>query len=270
MIDKNDNRLLMVGVVSATYPEEARARVMFEDRDGKTSKKLPVMFTRALDVEVYAMPNVGEEVLCAFLGNGLEEGFILGGYYNDKKKPPRDKQKVKVIKFSTGDYIEYDGYKKLFTIHGDVHITGKVKIDKDTTIHENLRTDINISAGKDIFADRNIKAGVGITAPELAGRNKTLIQDAEKNVSFTPVTSICAGSCVGNCTTTCDSPYEPKDENCDCAGPCNTSCKPCSCDNICRGDCLANCPDVNTEVCNVACPEYCPNCCDKFVNRVGV
>lgn len=269
MIDRNDNRIIMVGEVSAIYPEKARARVIFQDRDNKTSKELPIVYMRAHDIKVYAMPCVGEQVLCTFLGNGLEEGFIVGSYYNDQIEPPRKEAHLKVIEFSTGDYIEYDGHKKLFTIHGDVHITGTVEIDKNTTMHENLRVDRNISAGRDIYSDRNIKAAVGMTAPELAGRNTTLTQDGDKNVIFTPVSSICAGSCVGNCTTTCDSPYEPKDENCDCSGPCNKSCKPepCTCDNVCKGDCLANCPDVNTEICNVNCPEYCADCCDEFAKR---
>lgn len=246
----------MIGEVSATYPDKARARVIFEDRDNKTSKELPIVFMRAYDLEVYAMPNVGEQVVCAFLGNGLEEGFILGGYYNDQIPPPRQDQKVKVIKMSTGDYIEYDGRKKLFTIHGDVHITGKVEIDKDTTMHKNLRVDNNISSGKDVFADRNVKAAVGVTAPELAGKNTALSQDADKNVIFTPVSTVCAGSCVGNCTTTCDSPYEPKDENCDCSGPCNRSCKPSPCDG--------NCADKGPGVCDINSPDYCKECCDKL------
>lgn len=126
---RNDNRLIMIGKVSAIYPEEAKARVIFEDRDQMVSKKLPLVFTRAFGVEIYAMPKIDEEVVCIFLGNGLEEGFILGGYYNKKHVPPRKDERIKIIRFENGDYIQYK--EGVFTIKGDVRIKGRLQVEQD-------------------------------------------------------------------------------------------------------------------------------------------
>lgn len=119
-----NDKLIRIGVISAVYPETATARVIFPDRDDMTSKDLPLIFMRAFGVEVYSMPAVGEEVLCTFLGNGWEEGFILGGYYNDKNTPPSSSGSSTLIKFPSGDYIEYDGSK--FIISGNVTVNGSV------------------------------------------------------------------------------------------------------------------------------------------------
>lgn len=127
-MDFDNNRLIMIGTISAIYPEDATARVMFSDRDSMVSKRLPVMFTRALGIEIYAMPNVGEEVLCIFLANGLEEGFIVGAYYNDINKPPAKDKNIKIIKFEDGNYIKYE--KGTFTIKGNVVVEGEIKSNK--------------------------------------------------------------------------------------------------------------------------------------------
>lgn len=149
------NNIFMIGKVSAIYPERATARVIFEDRDDMTSKELPIVFTRAFGVEIYAMPNVGEEVTCLFLPNGPEEGFIMGGYYNKKNPPPANNGNIKVIKFNSGDYIEYNETSGVFTIRGNVLISGELNVTNQVaspTFNGDLRG----------TADRaNVAGGIG-------------------------------------------------------------------------------------------------------------
>lgn len=121
---RSENDLIMIGTITAIYPGEATARVSFSDRDDSTSKELPILFPRAKGIEVYAMPEVGEEVLCIFLPNGIEEGFVIGAYYNDVNKPPINDKNIKIIKFEDGNYIKYEN--GTFIIKGNVKVEGSV------------------------------------------------------------------------------------------------------------------------------------------------
>lgn len=133
-----DNNLIMIGTVSAINEEEAKARVLFTDRDDMTTKEIPLCFLRTKGMRVYAMPEIGEEVLCLFLPNGYEEGFIIGSYYNDAHKVPIADKETKIIKFKNGDYIKYkNGEMEVkcnkVNIIADVDIKGKLKVSESVT-----------------------------------------------------------------------------------------------------------------------------------------
>lgn len=133
----SENNLIMIGTVSAINEDEAKARVLFTDRDDTTSKEIPLTFLRTKGMRVYAMPEVGEQVLCLFLPNGHEEGFIVGAYYNDEFKPPITDKETKMIKFQNGDYVKYkNGEMEVkcnnvniianVNISGNLNVTGSV------------------------------------------------------------------------------------------------------------------------------------------------
>ena len=136
----DDNRVFMIGTVTKINPEKAKARVLFEDKDEITSKEIPIMFNRTKDMKIYAMPEIGEQVICSFLANGIEEGFVLGAYYDEIDKPPVKDPAIKIIKFKTDDYIMYNDNTqemeikcKTLRVKGDFHVTGHANIDTDTT-----------------------------------------------------------------------------------------------------------------------------------------
>lgn len=66
------NNMVRVGTISSINQEKFKARVIFEDRDNLVTKELPILNKRNLQL--------GDQVICLFLPNGLEEGFILGYY----------------------------------------------------------------------------------------------------------------------------------------------------------------------------------------------
>ena len=82
-MDMKMNELARVGYVVSRQPEKHRVRVEF--RDTVTAKLvsgwLPVLVPRASADMAFDLPDVGDQVLCLFLGNGLEEGFVLGLTY---------------------------------------------------------------------------------------------------------------------------------------------------------------------------------------------
>ena len=74
-MDMKMNELARVGFVVSRQPEKHRVRVEF--RDTVTAKLvsgwLPVLVPRASADMAFDLPDVGDQVLCLFLGNGLEE-----------------------------------------------------------------------------------------------------------------------------------------------------------------------------------------------------
>ena len=76
---------IRVGEVSAIYPERGTARVYLPDLNVVTDE-CPVIVPAAVKSRDYRMPEVGETVIAAFLGNGVESGFILGCLYNEKDR----------------------------------------------------------------------------------------------------------------------------------------------------------------------------------------
>lgn len=135
---ESENNLIMIGTVSAINEKDATARVLFTDRDDSTSKEIPLMFLHTKGMRIYAMPEVGEQVVCLFLPNGHEEGYILGAYYNDEYKPPVTDQETKIIMFKNGDYVKYkNGTMEVkcskvnvladVNISGDLNVSGTVK-----------------------------------------------------------------------------------------------------------------------------------------------
>lgn len=118
--------MIRVGDVSSVNPETGRVKVRFADKDNFVSKELAL-----LDSE-YNLPNVGDQVLCVFLPNGIEEGFCLNGFYSKKNPPPVTDSNLYHKKLDDGLTITYDKATKQLTINaenpiqinGDVHVNG--------------------------------------------------------------------------------------------------------------------------------------------------
>ena len=60
---ESENNLIMIGTVSAINEKDATARVLFTDRDDSTSKEIPISFLHTKGMRIYAMPEVGEQVV---------------------------------------------------------------------------------------------------------------------------------------------------------------------------------------------------------------
>lgn len=73
--------LIRSGRVNSVNKTEGTVRVLFEDRDNLISNDLPVL-------ESAAIPDPGDQVLCIFLGNGIEDGFCLGRFFSKENPPP--------------------------------------------------------------------------------------------------------------------------------------------------------------------------------------
>ena len=127
-----DTKLLRIGIVSSTNPEKATVTVAFPDIDNMVTTDLPVIFPQGLKNKAYAMPDVGENVLCVFIGQGRGDGFCIGCFYTPDCPPPiSEKDKVHYT-FEDGTFIEYDRkeHKLIADVNGDADIKVKnVKLD---------------------------------------------------------------------------------------------------------------------------------------------
>ena len=99
--------MVKVGIVESFNQNNATARVVFEDANLK-SYDLPIMVKQTKDNKDYWVPDIDEPVICIFLPTGIESGFILGAYYNQKDKPPVIDQNKRTVKFKDGTIILND------------------------------------------------------------------------------------------------------------------------------------------------------------------
>ena len=102
------NGLIKIGVISSIDYAKGTARVSFEDDDEVVSYELQVLHTNTLQNKDYAMPDVGEDVICIFLPSGNEEGFILGSVYAGDTMPPENSGDFRTILFKDGTKISYN------------------------------------------------------------------------------------------------------------------------------------------------------------------
>lgn len=131
------SEILRVGIVTTKDPVNMRCRVLFPDTPTNpvVTALLPVLVNRAHDDTYYDLPDIGSTVLCAFLGNGPEQGFILGSFYPRGTAPVVD-ENIYQHKFRDGTYIEYDrnSHKLTASCVGDVDVfaQGNIEITGDT------------------------------------------------------------------------------------------------------------------------------------------
>lgn len=97
-----------IGEVSSIDPLTCTARVIFDDENSIVSYDLPVMQRNSFGNKDYQMPDVGEDVLCLFRGNGFEDGVIIGSFYAGEVRPPETTVDRRTIVFKDGTRVCYD------------------------------------------------------------------------------------------------------------------------------------------------------------------
>lgn len=97
------------GIVRELDPENARAKVEFQDEDGASSFWLSINSNMASGSgsRTYAMPEIGSQVHCLVDWRG-EDGVILGASYSKKDRPPANKATDMAGKLGGGLEYLYD------------------------------------------------------------------------------------------------------------------------------------------------------------------
>jgi phage baseplate assembly protein V len=119
--------MICVGKVCSIDPEHCTVRVIFEDRN-LVSYDLPVLVRQTKINKDFYMPDIGEHVVCVFLDNGSEQGFVLGAFYSkeDRVSSVVNSEKRR-IDFGDGSWLEFDRSTGAYI----VHITGDFVIESE-------------------------------------------------------------------------------------------------------------------------------------------
>ena len=148
----NESEIIKYGLVSSV--SGYNARVTFPDRDNVVSFDLPVMQHNTGFARFYSMPKVGQTAICLFLATGMEDGWVIGSFYDEKQTPPKTGN-VHYVDFEDGALIEYDADSKIMTLKSG---GGGVIIDDDVIV-KSLKVIEGISATGGIKTDGDVIAG---------------------------------------------------------------------------------------------------------------
>ena len=94
------------GIVTKIDPKTSAVKVKWLDQDIE-SYWLPVTRMGAQNNKHYAMPDIGEQVVC-LMDHLQEDGVILGSIYSKEDIPPIDNPEKTHTTFKDGAVMEYD------------------------------------------------------------------------------------------------------------------------------------------------------------------
>ncbi len=159
----NLRNLIRIGTVSSINYKEGKLRVCFEDQDNIVTDELPMLSFE------YEMPNIGESVLCLFLGNGITNGFCLGRYFYADDQPNPNGADIYCKQLLRQARLVYDRSNKTLTISIPDTKDIQVVIDGNLSINGNLTVTGNVSVGENL----------SVTGDESIGGALTVKGDAE-------------------------------------------------------------------------------------------
>lgn len=102
------NVVIRTGTISTVDYASGTARVIFEDDEKMVSAPLAIIQRNTLKNKDYAMPDIGETVLCLFLPTGVEDGFILGSLYTEENLPSENSPDKRSVLFGDQAQFSYD------------------------------------------------------------------------------------------------------------------------------------------------------------------
>ena len=119
--------MIRTGTVSAVYPENGTARVVFDDKDDTTSPELHIVHRFSGTNKDYWVPDIGDQVVCIFANNdtNFSTGWILGSYFTDKHPPQVAIPDIMRLDFADGSFMEYNRGNSSLTIK----VMGQIKIN---------------------------------------------------------------------------------------------------------------------------------------------
>jgi phage baseplate assembly protein V len=160
-LEANRGAVLRFGSVTQVDAQAGTARVLLDDADNLVSMPLRVLQHRTLKDKHQLMPDLGEQVVCLFSGQGFEQGVILGAAYSSKDPAPGRPAQNWYYKFEDGTWLEYDRKTHLLT----ASVRGDVALDADKNVTAKAGESLEAEAGKDI----SMKAGqsISLTAPQI-------------------------------------------------------------------------------------------------------
>ena len=167
--------LIKIGEISSIDPAKCTARVVFDDEDSIVSFDLPVLQRNSLKNHDYAMPDVGEDAIVLFFGEGQEDGVILGSIYAGEVTPPEPTENRRTVVFDDDTRVCYDRaeHKLTVTIEGTEVVfnrqDGSITVPNAVTINCTTAT-VNASSGITLDTPKTDVTGVLNVAGLITGK----------------------------------------------------------------------------------------------------
>lgn len=167
--------LIKIGEISSIDPAKCTARVVFDDEDSIVSFDLPVLQRNSLKNHDYAMPDVGEDAIVLFFGEGQEDGVILGSIYAGEVTPPESTENRRTVVFDDDTRVCYDRaeHKLNVTIEGTEVVfnrqDGSITVPNAVTINCTTAT-VNASSGITLDTPKTDVTGVLNVAGLITGK----------------------------------------------------------------------------------------------------
>lgn len=167
--------LIKIGEISSIDPAKCTARVVFDDEDSIVSFDLPVLQRNSLKNHDYAMPDVGEDAIVLFFGEGQEDGVILGSIYAGEVTPPESTENRRTVVFDDDTRVCYDRaeHKLTVTIEGKEVVfnrqDGSITVPNAVTINCTTAT-VNASSGITLDTPKTDVTGVLNVAGLITGK----------------------------------------------------------------------------------------------------
>lgn len=181
------NEIVRAGIVTQRYPERGTVRVQLIDADDSVSYEMPVICRKTLKDKDYWMPDLNEHVVCLFLGQGLEQGFVLGAIYSEADAVPVSSNDKWHKVFEDGTVIEYDrsSHKLSADVKGDIDVkaTGTCDVDVQGQITIKSRTAILLQAPAISFINLDGSGAAGTYTGDMRFIGSLFIEQGNVDVS---------------------------------------------------------------------------------------
>jgi phage baseplate assembly protein gpV len=141
------SNLVRVGTVSSFDPERHTARVVFADKDRLVSHVLPLIRRGTGGIKDQFPVDVGEQVLCLFLANGEETGFVLGTLFSRPDPPASVDPDEFLLKIPGGVSLAVHRRLRIVKV---LDSWGSAIVMKDKDIILSAARDLVLSAGRDL------------------------------------------------------------------------------------------------------------------------
>lgn len=174
----NSGSFMRLGEVTSIDCARAKVRVTFDDEDGMTSYWLPVMQRNTIANQDYWLPDIGEDVICVFFCEGVEDGFVLGSIYAGDVKPPENNGDKRTVVFKDGTRVSYDRAQH----HLDIAID-------ETTLHAD-RSKVNVQAPDEISATSKKITVSGSESVSVSGSQSVDITSSTKIALSAPTITL--------------------------------------------------------------------------------
>lgn len=167
--------LIKIGEISSIDPAKCTARVVFDDEDSIVSYDLPVLQRNSLKNHDFAMPDIGEDAIVLFFGEGQEDGVIIGSIYAGEVTPPESTENRRTVVFDDDTRVCYDRaeHKLTVTIEGTEVVfnrqDGSITVPNAVTINCTTAT-VNASSGITLDTPKTDVTGVLNVAGLITGK----------------------------------------------------------------------------------------------------